>query len=393
MDRRGFLRAFGAAACSAAAHPLLSTVTLAQGAPVLGENRLVVVILRGAMDGLDVVQPRFDAEYALLRPGLVSAPALALGPGDWQMHAALEGLLPLWQAGELAFVHATSTPYRDKRSHFDGQDMLEAGTGADLAPGAVRDGWLNRMLQAVPGVQAETAYAVGRDELKILTGAAEVRNWAPDQELALSAQGRLLMEHVAHDDGLFRDAVAEALALTEGGMAGGMMAAEEAGGVTQLVDFVAGHLRGATRIAAFSLTGWDTHKGQANALRRPLARLQEVVLRMKAQLGAEVWGRTALLAMTEFGRTARENGSSGTDHGTGGLMLAAGGAVKGGQVLGPWPGLSEGALYQGRDLMPTSDVRAWAAHAMAALYGLDRGVLEGAVFPGLRAEGAAGLIL
>jgi uncharacterized protein (DUF1501 family) len=97
--------------------------------------------------------------------------------------------------------------------------------------------------------------------------------------------------------------------------------------------------------------------------------------------------------MTEFGRTARENGSSGTDHGTGGLMLAAGGAVKGGQVLGPWPGLSEGALYQGRDLMPTSDVRAWAAHAMAALYGLDRAVLEGAVFPGLRAEGAAGLIL
>lgn len=393
MDRRGFLRAFGAAACSAAAHPLLSTVTLAQGAPVLGENRLVVVILRGAMDGLDVVQPRFDREYALLRPGLAQGPALPLGPGDWQMHAALEGLLPLWQAGELAFVHATSTPYRDKRSHFDGQDMLEAGTGADLAPGAVRDGWLNRMLQAVPGVRAETAYAVGRDELKILSGAAAVRNWAPDQELVLSAQGRLLLEHVAHDDALFRDAVAEALALTEGGMAGGMMAEGDAGGVTQLVDFVAGHLTGATRIAAFSLTGWDTHKGQANALRRPLARLQEVVLRMKAQLGAQVWGRTALLAMTEFGRTARENGSSGTDHGTGGLMLAAGGAVKGGQVLGPWPGLSEGALYQGRDLMPTSDVRAWAAHAMAALYGLDRAVLEGAVFPGLRAEGAAGLIL
>lgn len=392
MDRRGFLRGFGSIACSAAAHPFLSTVTLAQGAPALGENRLIVVILRGAMDGLDVVQPRFDPAYTGLRPGLAASPALALGAGDWQMHGALEGLLPLWQAGELAFVHATSTPYRDKRSHFDGQDMLEAGTGADVPLGAGRDGWLNRMMQALPGVRAETAYAVGRDELKILSGVAEVRNWAPDQELALSAQGRLLLDHVAHDDPLFRDAVAEALALTQGGMMG-MAEGGEAGGVAQLVDFVAGHLAGETRIAAFSLTGWDTHKGQGNALRRPLTRLQEVILRMKAQLGPQVWGRTALLAMTEFGRTARENGSAGTDHGTGGLMVAAGGAVKGGQVLGPWPGLGEGALYDGRDLMPTSDVRAWAAHAMAQLYGLDRAVLERAVFPGLRAEGASGLIL
>lgn len=393
MDRRMFLRAFGAAACSAAAHPLLSTVTLAKGAPALGENRLVVIILRGAMDGLDVVQPRGEPEFATLRPGLATTPGLALD-GFWQMHGALEGLLPLWQAGELGFVHAVSTPYRDKRSHFDGQDMLEAGTGADVPLGAVRDGWLNRMLQAVPGVSAETAYAVGPDELRVLSGAAEVRNWAPDQDLALSAQGRLLLEHVAHDDDLFRAAVAEALELTA--EAPGLMAGGEAGkadDVTPLVDFVAGRLRGETRIAAFSLTGWDTHKAQANLLRRPLGRLQAAILRLKAQLGPPVWGRTAVLAMTEFGRTARENGSGGTDHGTGGLMVAAGGAVKGGQVLGQWPGLSDGALFEGRDLMPTTDVRAWAAHAMAGLYGLDRAVLEASVFPGLRAEGAAGLIL
>ena len=122
--------------------------------------------------------------------------------------------MPLWQAGELGFVHATSTPYRDKRSHFDGQDLLEAGTGRRCRRS--RDGWLNRLLQAVPGVTAETAYAVGREGMLILSGAAPTRSWAPDQRLALSAQGRLLLDHVAHDDALFREAVGEALVLTEG---------------------------------------------------------------------------------------------------------------------------------------------------------------------------------
>lgn len=392
MDRRSLLRGLGAAACSVAAHPWLSTVTLAEGTPVLGDNRLVVVVLRGAMDGLDVLQPRGDADFARLRPTLSASPALPLD-GTFHLHDALSGLLPLWQAGEIAFVHATSTPYRDKRSHFDGQDMLEAGTGRDVALSAVRDGWLNRMLQAVPGITAETAYAVGREEMRVLTGPADTRAWAPDQKLTLSAQGRLLLEHVAHDDDLFREAVAEALALTEGGsmrMDGG---GDGAGDVAPLVDFAAERLRGATRIAAFSLSGWDTHKAQGRTLRRPLDRLQATLVRMKAQLGPQVWGRTVVLAMTEFGRTAAENGSGGTDHGTAGLMIAAGGAVKGGRVLGDWPGLDSAALYAGRDLMPTSDVRAWAAHAMRGLYGLDRAVLEGAVFPGLDMGGDPGLLL
>ena len=385
IDRRHFLRGLGGVACSAAAHPWLTSIAMAEGVG-LGENRLVVVILRGAMDGLDVVQPRGDAGFAPARPGLGGAPALDLD-GFFHLHSGLSGLMPLWQAGQLGFVHATSTPYRDKRSHFDGQDMLEAGTGMDVA--TARDGWLNRMLQAVPGITAETAYAVGREGLLILQGAAPTRSWAPDQTLVLSGQGRLLLDAVAHDDDLFREAVNEALALTEGqGM--GVAAADEVDG---LVDFTAERLRGDTRIASFSLTGWDTHKGQTKALRRPLERLQRVILRMSEQLGAEVWGKTALLAMTEFGRTVRENGSGGTDHGTGGLMLAAGGALRGGRVYGQWPGLEEAALYQRRDLTPTSDVRGWAAHAMRGLYGLDRSVLEAAVFPGLQMGDDPGFLL
>ena len=149
-----------------------------------------------------------------------------------------------------------------------------------------------------------------------------------------------------------------------------------------LGSFAASRLRGAARLAAFSLTGWDTHRAQQAVLGGSLTNLERLILRLRRDLG-EVWGKTLVLAMTEFGRTARENGNLGTDHGTGGAMVMAGGALRGGKVYGDWPGLEEAALYQRRDLMPTTDVRAWAAWAMRGLYGLDRGLLEDAVFPGL----------
>ena len=380
MDRRIFLKGLGVMGCSAAAHPLLTTLTLA-AAP--GENRLVVIILRGAMDGLDVVQPRGDRGLAAARPGVLAEAADL--DGFFALHEGLSGLMPLWQAGELAFVHATSTPYRDKRSHFDGQDLLEAGTGADLAPAAQRDGWLNRLLTVLPGASSETAWAVGREAMPVLAGAAPAENWAPDQDIAVSAPARALLEHLYQEDSLFHAASATAFGLA------GMD--EGAGQDTDMIaDFVAERLRGPARIAAFSLTGWDTHKAQERAIRKPLDRLQRAVLRLKAGVGPDVWGKTAVLAMTEFGRTVRQNGSGGTDHGTGGALLVAGGAVRGGQVLGRWPGLAEAELYDRRDLMPTSDVRDWAAQVMAGLYGLDRSVLEATVFPGLRMEAAPRLI-
>jgi uncharacterized protein (DUF1501 family) len=390
MDRRLFLRGLGLAGCTAAAHPLMTSVTMAQGMG-LGENRLVVVILRGAMDGLEVVQPLGDPDFAGLRPGY--AAGLDLGAG-FALHAGLGGLSGLWQVGQLGFVHATSTPYRDKRSHFDGQSLLEAGTGMDVPIGAARDGWLNRMLQAVPGLTADTAYAVGREALPLLAGAGPARNWTPEVSLVLSAQSRLLLDHIYHDDDLFRDAGEEAMTLSAS-LPG--RAPREAAGAADttpgadrawpdldtLVDFAADRLRGDTRIAAFSLGGWDTHRGQANTIGKPLSRLQRIILRLQAQAGPDVWARTTLIAMTEFGRTARINGSGGTDHGTGGAMVLAGGALRGGLVRGDWPGLAEAALYDRRDIMPTSDVRVWAAWAMRGLFGLDRAVLERAVFPGL----------
>jgi uncharacterized protein (DUF1501 family) len=398
IDRRFFIRGLGVAACSAAAHPFLSTVTLAQsdGAAPLGDHRLIVIILRGAMDGLDAVQPVGDALFAAARPTLGTGEGVIDLDGYFGLHPALGGLKPLWDAGALGFVHATSTPYRDKRSHFDGQDLLEAGTGTDMAPGAARDGWLNRMLQVVPGMRAETAYALGRDAQPMLEGVAPARLWTPDVTLDLSAQSRLLLEDIYHEDDLFREAASEAMALAAQGVPEG----DAEPGVNArlrdldtLVDFATGRLVQETRIAAFSLSGWDTHRGQGRAIAQSFAGLQRVILRLQAGLGADVWARTSVLAMTEFGRTVRENGSNGTDHGTAGVMLAAGGAVRGGRVMGAWPGLAEADLYDRRDLMPTSDVRAWAAWAMAGMYGFDRSVLEGSVFPGLQMGDDPGLIL
>jgi uncharacterized protein (DUF1501 family) len=298
----------------------------------------------------------------------------------------------------LGFVHATSTPYRDKRSHFDGQDMLEAGTGMDVPLDQVRDGWLNRLLQSQTGLTSETAYAIGREAMPLLAGAAAVRNWAPDTTLLLSPQARLLFERVYHDDPLFQQAALEAMELADAGDLNAASARKAKGGVKvddveRLVDYAAGRLRQDTRIAAFSLSGWDSHRAQAAGLPKALTRLQHAILRLQTGLGPDIWGKTLLLAMTEFGRTARENGTAGTDHGTGGAMLMAGGALRGGRVYGQWPGLAEADLYARRDLMPTSDVRDWAAQAMRGLYGLDRAVLENSIFPGLQMGADPGLLL
>jgi uncharacterized protein (DUF1501 family) len=349
------------------------------------------------MDGLDVVQPRGEALYAGMRPTLAQIPGIDLN-GFFSLHAGLSGLMPLWHAGELAFVQATATPYRNKRSHFEGQDLLEAGTGMDVSLAAIKDGWLNRMLQVVPGLVAETAYAIGRDAVPMLEGPAPVRNWAPETRIKLSPQAQLLLEAAYEQDPLFHAAAMEAMEIAgDAGLAldvqGKVKGGPKLNEIGRLTKFAASRLREDTRIAAFSLSGWDTHKGQARALPRALVNLQDAILQLRDGLGPEVWSKTTLLAMTEFGRTARENGTGGTDHGTGGMMIAAGGAVNGGQILGKWPGLADADMFDQRDLMPTSDVRAWAALAMQDMFGLERGMLETVVFPGLQMSGEKGLIL
>ncbi len=394
MKRRDLLQGLGALGCSVAAHPLTTTMTFAS-AP--GDARLVVILLRGGMDGLSVLPPRADPMLTQLRPTLAGDEAgepLAEGFG---LHPALDGLRPLWAAGELALVPAVSTPYRGQRSHFDGQDMLEAGTGMDVPLNAVRGGWLNRLLTALPGAQSETAFAIGREVPLILSGPMAVSSWSPATRLDLTPQARLLLERIYADDPVFHAAASGALDLAESLGASedidslaeqqmmvdaGLDEARAGEGAQSLAGFAAARLREDTRIAAFSLTGWDTHRGQAPSLSRALRRLEQAILTLRDDLGP-VWGQTTVLAMTEFGRTAAENGSRGTDHGTGGTMLIAGGAVRGGRLYGRWPGLAEADLLDRRDLMPTDDVRRYAAWALRGAYGLDADILTGSVFPGL----------
>lgn len=406
LSRRQLLTRSALLGCSLAASPLLTPVSLA-AAP--WEGRLVVIILRGGMDALDVVQPYGDRNYAALRSTLLGGPQAGARDldGFYALHPALAPLMPLWQRGELGFVHAVSTPYRDRRSHFDGQDLLEAGT---LGLGDAQGGWLNRMLQGMPGVEARTAFAIGQERMLMLEGAAEVSQWAPGAGLAMSPQAERLTELLMQDDPLFHPALNEALELTrqdmsladaaedgseaEGGEAAMMTMMQSSAGKAhqEVAAYAAQQLRGDTRIAAFSINGWDTHYRQANGLKAALGRLSDTLLTLRDGVGPQVWGKTAVVAVTEFGRTARENGTGGTDHGTGGAMLLAGGAIRGGRVLGRWPGLAEADLYDRRDLLPTADVRshlAWLLHGMA---GARRDDLQSRVFPQLEMAANPGLL-
>lgn len=383
LNRRAFLGRSALIGCSVAASPLLTPVSFA-AAP--WDTRLVVIVLRGGMDGLDVVQPVGAPQFASLRADLnggVRNGALDLD-GFFALNPALAPLMPLWGRDELGFVHAVSTPYRDKRSHFDGQDLLEAGTPT---LSGVRDGWLNRMLAQIPGVEPRTAFAIGHGEMKLLEGPVAVADWAPDADLAISPQAMRLAELVMQDDPAFHAALNEAMMLTGSGGS-----AERGKPHVKVAEFAAEQLRGDTRVASFSINGWDTHKQQQRNLHKALGRLSDTILALKSGLGPEIWGKTAIVAMTEFGRTVRVNGTAGTDHGTGGAMLLAGGAIRGGRVLGDWPGLDEADLYDRRDLMPTGDVRAPAAWLMRGLAGLDRGSLERVVFPGLDMADDPGLL-
>ncbi len=384
ISRRNFITRSALIGCSLAASPLMTPVTFA-AAP--WDTRLVVIILRGGMDGLDVVRPVGDPAYAALRPTLSAAGQGLDLDGFFALHPALAPLMPLWHREELGFYHAVSTPYRDKRSHFDGQDILEAGT--DPRGALAQGGWLNRMLQLMPDVRADTAYAIGQNDIRVLDGAAPVANWTPDAKLALSPAALRLAELVMEEDPALHAALSEAQMLSVDSQA---VAQKNGNAQQQVASFAASRLRGAARIAAFSLNGWDTHRRQDAALPRSLSQLAQTLLTLRRDLGQTIWDKTAVLAMTEFGRTARENGTGGTDHGTAGVMLMAGGALKGGRVLGRWPGLDQANLYQDRDVMPTADVRAPAAWIMRGLTGLDQSALETSVFPGLEMGSDPGLL-
>jgi uncharacterized protein (DUF1501 family) len=358
------------------------------------DPRLVVIVLRGGLDGLAAIPPVGDPDYAALR-GSLAIGAAGLDPvlpidGFFGFNAALPKLHELYKAKELLVVHATATPYRE-RSHFDGQDVLESG---QLTPRASRTGWLNRAATALPAgdrIARQGGLATSPTVPLILRGKAPVLTWIPPT-LAPAASDTIvrLKDLYIHRDPEMAQVFEAGVKLDE--MTMGMSAREERQGnarTNAFYEFGKGAARllvkdEGPRIAAISLDGWDTHarEGAGNGRLADLLRGMDGMLHvMRAELGA-VWRETVVVVVTEFGRTARENGTAGTDHGTATSALLLGGAVKGGRIIADWPGLAENKLHEGRDLAPTTDLRAVLKGVLRDHLDVSERDLATLVFPG-----------
>ncbi len=359
------------------------------------DARLVVVIMRGALDGMAAVVPYGDRGFAALRAEL--SPPAAGQPGGmadlggfWGLHPAMPAMAALYRAGELLPVHAVAGHYRS-RSHFEAQDYLESG-----ADHRMTSGWLNRAVLAMPKAPGpEAALAIGMTTPLLMRGPAAVAAWAPPSFGPPDGDLYARIAALNAADPVTGPSIREGLRdrLYSGAVLAGADKPANAYAFPALAAMAARLLAAADgpRVAALELGGWDTHADQMRRLAGPLGQLDEGVAALKAGLG-DAWGRTAVLVMTEFGRTARINGTRGTDHGTGTVAFVAGGRVAGGRVLANWPGLSGGNLLDDRDLQPTMDLRSVAKGLLAGHLGLPAAAL-GAVFPDSGgAAPAAGLL-
>jgi uncharacterized protein (DUF1501 family) len=373
----------------------------ADSAPLATRKVLAFLFLRGAMEGLDVVTPYGEPRFAELRPTLALSPPglerkseagpgalLDLGIPGFGLHPALEPLLPLWREGTLAFVHAVGSP-DTTRSHFDAQDFLELGT-----PGVkvTRDGWLARAMAQVHAARTPVdAIAVSQRLPRSLQGDPEALAFANLDQLRVrpiagapgGAQGRTLARQTFEalyqtaPDGPVAASAKEAfaaVALLEKKLAGRTLRPGEDGypaaPIGQSLRLLAALIKSdvGLRVGLAEVGGWDTHVQQKGVLARNLANLGKALAAFRADLGSRL-DEVVLVAATEFGRTARQNGTLGTDHGHGSVAFVLGGRVAGGKIHGRWPGLADDQLFEGRDLAVTTDLRAVLAAAARAQLG------------------------
>ena len=349
------------------------------------DRRFVFIILRGAMDGLAAVMPVGDPFYAGLR-GALAMPASAPLKLDamFALHPSLAATAAMYAGGEALFVHAVASPYRE-RSHFDAQNVLETGGTAAYA---LKDGWLNRLVGALPPAKAN-AIAIAATVPMALRGAVPVGSYAPS---ALPQANDDLLARV----GALYAGDAQLHPLWSSAMAARALAGADGAGRSNpeaLGKLAATFLARADgpRLATIEIGGWDTHAAQAQRFGNQLKQLDATLAALKTGLGP-VWAKTVVLAATEFGRTAAVNGTGGTDHGTGGVAIVAGGGVRGGRVIADWPGLGGGQLFDDRDLRPTTDLRALMLGLAAESFALDPARVSPLVFPGGGVTAMSGLV-
>lgn len=367
-------------------------------ADVPGDKRFVFIVLRGAMDGLNVVIPYGDPDYRRLRQDLaMNPPGQADGVTDldgfFGLHPKLLHLASWYKEKALLPIQAVATSYRE-RSHFDGQDLLETG---GTTPHVLADGWLNRTL-GVLGGQARRGLAVGDQVPLIMRGKIEVASWAPsnlpEADGSFISLVQAMYQHEPQLSATLNAAIsATSLADQATGMGDHMAGItakpgqpQKAGNVQLAMFGAAGKMLAdpaGPRIAVLEVGGWDTHSGQGTVdgrLGHNLDLLDGALDALRQGLGT-AWDKTAILAATEFGRTAAPNGTGGTDHGTATAALLMGGAVAGGRVLADWPGLASGKLYQDRDLAPTLDLRSIVKGILRDHLAVDSAQLDAKIFP------------
>jgi len=368
IDRRLFL----SAATASAAISVLGVPALAADRAST-EKRFVFIIQRGAADGLSAIAPVGDSAFTAQRGALAEdAASGAKLDAMFALHPSLAETAKLYSAGEALFVHAVASPYRD-RSHFDGQNVLETGGTAAYR---LKDGWMNRLLGLLPPAEGK-ALAVSSTVPMALRGMHEVSSYAPSR---LPNASEDLLTRV----GAMYDSDPQLHPLWQSAMetraAAGDMAGQEGQNGAAIGALTAKLLRDDARVAMIETTGWDTHANQRGRLNGQLRGLDQTLASLKSGLGPD-WANTVVLVATEFGRTARINGTGGTDHGTGSAAMLIGGAVAGGRVIGDWPGLANSALYEGRDLKPTTALDSLVAAAVAQHYALDPARTMKTLFP------------
>jgi uncharacterized protein (DUF1501 family) len=368
------------------------------------DPRFLVIVLRGALDGLAAVAPVGDPDWVKLRgdKALVldgKTPALALD-SFFALNPAMPNLHRLYKAEQAIIVHAAATSYRE-RSHFDGQDVLESGFAK---PGFVDSGWLNRALAALePAGRVRTsrqAFAVGPLTPLVARGPAPVLSWTPPRLPPVSDDTLMrLLDLYRHTDPALARALEERMSLATIARAGGMdqppapgNQPRPAGGAAQVRAYFAEAAGAAAkflaradgpRIGALAFDGWDTHVNEGatgGQLANLLGALDGAIAAVETNM-REAWRETVVAVVTEFGRTARINGNDGTDHGTATVALLAGGALHGGRVIADWPGLKDANLQDGRDLKPTTDLRAVLKGVLKDHLRVEDGALARAVFP------------
>ncbi len=337
--------------------------------------RIIWVLLRGGMDSLHAVIPHGDDDLMRQRPGLVTAvkePPLDLGQG-FALHPELGELYQLYRARQMAPIIATASGTHI-RSHFKAQDLLECG----LDDVDYDSGWLNRALAGYRGEGLAVAHSIPIS----LRGQRAAKTWYPDSLPAASDDlyQRLGMLYESEDslkarleEGLD---TREKLGMENSGRKTNRKFAVLAQACAKLMAQADG-----PDCAMLEMGGWDTHSNAASRLARQFAQLDLGIANLRQRLGRH-WEQTVVIVASEFGRTVAENGTKGTDHGTAGAMFLAGGAVRGGQVFGSWPGLAKRDQFDGRDLMPTSDIREWLGAVLHQHWRLNDVQLS-EVFPGV----------